>query len=37
VVKIAAGGATNVKIARCLYLSSKTVEMHLRAVASPTE
>jgi DNA-binding NarL/FixJ family response regulator len=28
-----ARGATNREIARCLYLSSKTVEMHPRAAA----
>jgi DNA-binding CsgD family transcriptional regulator len=33
VAKIAAGGATNREIARCLYLSLTTVEMHWRGVA----
>jgi DNA-binding CsgD family transcriptional regulator len=32
VAEIAAGGATNAEIARRLYLSPKTVEMHLRSV-----
>jgi DNA-binding CsgD family transcriptional regulator len=32
VAEIAAGGATNREIARGLYLSPKTVEMHLRSV-----
>ena len=31
VAEIAAGGATNREIARRLYLSPKTVEMHLRS------